>query len=59
MLAVSSSNGSGGIAVSSKQTVNKFINPQKMPVATNYVHRISEGGLIDSYSRVKELLFES
>ena len=59
MLAVSSSNGSGGNAVVSKQIVNKFINPQKMPVATNYVHRISGGGPIDSASRVNELLLES
>ena len=59
MLAVSSSNGSGGNTVASKQIVNKFINPQKMPVASNYVHRISGGGPIDTSSRVNELLLES
>jgi len=58
MLAVSSSNGSGSQGVTNKQIVSKFINPQKMPVTTNYVHRISGGGPIDG-SRVNELLLES
>lgn len=57
MLAVSSSNGSGSQGVANKQIVSKF-NPQKMPVTTNYVHRISGGGPIDG-SRVNELLLES
>lgn len=59
MLAVSSSNGSGSQNVTSKQIVSKFINPQKMPVTTNYVHRISGGVPIDASSRVNELLLES
>ena len=58
MLAVSSSNG-GSNTVAGKQMVNKFINPQKMPVNSNYVHRISGGAPIDASSRVNELLLES
>jgi len=39
--------------------VNKFINPQKMPMNTNYVHRMSGGAPIESQNRVNELLLES
>ena len=46
-------------STNSKPMVNKFINPQKMPVTTNYVHRISGGVPIDATSRVNELLLES
>jgi hypothetical protein len=54
MLAVSSSNGSGN-----NKIVSKFVHPQKMPVTTNYVHRVSGGVPIEGSSRVNELLLES
>lgn len=50
----------------SKAMVNKFINPQKMPMNTNqikqrhsYVHRLSGGAPIENQNRVNELLLES
>ncbi len=42
-----------------KPLVNKFINPQKMPINTNYVHRMSGGAPVDGQNRVNELLLES
>ena len=42
-----------------KPIVNKFINPPKMPLNTNYVHRMSGGAPIETQSRVNELLLES
>jgi hypothetical protein len=39
--------------------VSKFINPQKLPMTTNYVHRISGGVPVEGSSRVNELLLES
>ena len=55
MMVVSSNNGSVG----NNKVGGKFINPQKMPVTTNYVHRISGGVPNDATSRVNELLLES
>jgi len=40
-------------STNSKPLVNKFINPQKMPINSNYVHRMSGG------APVNELLLES
>jgi len=42
-----------------KPMVNKFINQQKMPLQTNFVHRMSGGAPIESQTRVNELLLES
>lgn len=56
MLAISS-NAQGGLV--NKQIVSKFINPQKLPVTTNYIHRMNGGVPLDSSSRVNELLLES
>lgn len=51
--------GVGQLQLTNKQ-VNKFINPNKMPMSTNYVHRLSGGMPIDhSSSRMNELLLES
>jgi len=54
----------GGIGVhaqvtNAKPIVNKFINPQKLPLQTNFVHRMSGGAPIESQNRVNELLLES
>jgi hypothetical protein len=38
---------------------NKFINPTKMPMNTNYVHRMSGGMPSDGQSRVNDILLES
>ena len=38
---------------------NKFISQQKVPLNSNYVHRMSGGAPIDGSSRVNELLLES
>lgn len=38
---------------------NKFINPGKMPMNTNYVHRMSGGMPIDASQRVNDILLES
>ena len=42
-----------------KPLVNKFINPQKLPMNTNYAHRLSGGAPIENQNRVNELLLES
>ena len=54
----------GGLVAHSQSTggkplVNKFINPQKMPINTNYVHRMSGGAPVEGQNRVNELLLES
>lgn len=38
---------------------NKFINPNKMPININYVHRQSGGMPVDASSRVNDILLES
>merc|ERR1711990_842154 len=57
LIAISSS--TNNASVGGKQIVNKFINPAKMPMNANYVHRMSGGAPIDSQQRVNELLLES
>ena len=58
LIAISSSTNNAS-NVGGKQIVNKFINPAKMPMNTNYVHRMSGGAPIDNNARVNELLLES
>jgi len=57
----SSSNTGAGIGtIPNKQAGNKFINPNKMPMNTNYVHRMSGGAPIESQnSRMNDILLES
>ena len=43
----------------SKVGGNKFINPNKIPMNTNYGHRMSGGAPMDSSSRVNDFLLES
>ena len=38
---------------------NKFINPSKMPVNSNYVQRMSGGMQVDGSTRVNDILLES
>ena len=57
LVAISSS--ANNASVGGKQIVNKFINPAKIPMNANYVHRMSGGAPIDSQQRVNELLLES
>ena len=38
---------------------NKFINAAKMPMSTNYVHRMSGGMPVDASSRVNDILLET
>jgi len=39
--------------------INKFVNPAKIPMGTNYVHRISGGMPVDSSSRMNDIFLES
>ena len=40
--------GFGAQPTNAKPIVNKFINPQKLPLQTNFVHRMSGGAPIES-----------
>lgn len=49
---------SAGLGLTGKGA-NKFINPTKMPISTNYVHRMSGGMPIDGTARMNDILLES
>lgn len=49
----------GNPSAGTKAGQNKFINQQKLPINSNYVHRMSGGGPIEGSQRVNELLLES
>lgn len=56
----SSSNNGGGIGPLPNKPNNKFINPNKMSMNTNYVHRMSGGAPMDTQNnRINDILLES